>query len=129
MNGNAELKQWNRKTPLLAGPPVVADLDNDGWMEMVVSTSDQEITCLEAPRKNENIPPKIRWRMKGQGMSKDAANKQDGVLAADLDNDQQKEIVFAQATLDGKASILAVRPDGSIKWQHVFQGFNGTPPF
>jgi hypothetical protein len=127
-NGTAKLKQWSRKTPLIAGPPVAADLENDGVVEIITSTSDQVITCFEAPRVNGNPYPQIRWRMKGQGMTADASNTQDGVLIADLDQDSQKEVIFARESPDGNASIVVVRPNGSLAWQRVFPGFDGSPP-
>jgi hypothetical protein len=127
-DGQIELKQWTRKTPLSAGPPVVADLEGNGKLEIIMSTSDGAIICFDAPRRNQDRTPKIRWRMRGQGMTKDASTKQDGVLVADLDHDGRKEVIFARETVDGKAGIVAVRPDGSLKWQHIFPGFSGSTP-
>jgi hypothetical protein len=127
-NGTAELKQWTRKTPLYAGPPVAADLEDDGTVEIITSTSDQVITCFEAPRFNQDRTPQIRWRMKGQGMTAEAPYKQDGVLIANLDQAGWKEVIFAQETANGRASMVVVRPDGSLKWRHVFPDFDGSPP-
>ena len=125
VNGTAELKQWNRKTPVYAGPPVAADLGGDGTVEIITSTSDQTIICFDV---NQDRNFQIRWRMKGQGMTASAPYSQDGVLIADLDQNCRKEIIFAREDSTGKASIVAVRPDGSIMWQHVFPGFDGSPP-
>lgn len=127
-NGTAELKQWTRKTPVYAGPPVTADLGGDGTMEIITSTSDQMITCFDAPRSNQGHDIQIRWRMKGQGMTDSAPNTQDGVLIADLDQDHRKEVIFAREDATGKACIVAVRSDGSLMWQCIFQGFDGSPP-
>jgi hypothetical protein len=127
-NGTAELKQWTRKTPVYAGPPVAADLGGDGTMEIITSTSDQMITCFDAPRSIRDQNPQIRWRMKGQGMTASAPDTQDGVLIADLDQDRRKEVIFAREDATGKASMVAVHPDGSLMWQCVFQGFDGSPP-
>lgn len=125
--GLVELKQWNRKTPHYAGPPVVTDLEGDRIIEVLTLTGNEEVACLEAPPDNGSFP-RVRWLMKGQGMSKDASTKQDGLLAADLDHDGSKKIIFAQETPDGKASLVAVRADGIIKWRHIFQGFDGSAP-
>jgi hypothetical protein len=127
-DGTLELKQWARKSLHYTGPPVVADLEGDGVEEILTYTGTEEIICLEAPGINQSDPPRLRWRMKGQGMTKDAPNIQDGVLVADLDNDGQKEVIFAREAYDGKASLVAVRPDGTIKWQHIFPGFDGSAP-
>jgi hypothetical protein len=126
MNGTLELKQWNRKTPQYVGPPCIADLEGDGKMEIIISTDTPEIICLEAPQYG--LTPRIRWRMAGQGMTKTAPTKQDGALVADLDNDHRKEIIFARQTQEGAASLVAVRPDGSVMWQHSFPGLDGSPP-
>jgi hypothetical protein len=126
INGTLELKQWNRKPPPYSGPPCIADLEGDGRMEIIIATGTLEIICLEAPQNGSM--PKVRWRMMGQGMTKNAPYQQDGVLVADLDNDHQKEIIFARETSEGTASLVAVRPDGSIKWQHSFPGLEGSAP-
>lgn len=128
IDGTAELKQWERQTPVPAGPPVVADLEGDGRVEVITNTSAGEVCCFEQTGLNPKCGFKIRWRMKGLGMTKDAATKQDGVLIADLDQDGQKEAIFARETAAGQAAIVAVRPDGTIKWQHVFTGFDGSAP-
>ncbi|HEX3048429.1 MAG TPA: hypothetical protein VHY08_27015, partial [Bacillota bacterium] len=126
MNGIMELKQWSRTPSQYTGPPCIADLEGDGRVEVIISTGTLEIICLEAPQNG--IPPRIRWRMTGQGMTKNAPYQQDGVLVADLDNDHQKEIIFARETSGGTASLVAVRPDGSIKWEHSFPGLEGSAP-
>lgn len=128
MGGSAELKQWARQIPVLAGPPVVADLEGDGRVEMIVNTSAGEVLCFERTGLNPERGFKIRWRMKGQGMTKDAATKQDGVLTADLDQDGQKEVIFARENAAGQAVIMTVRPDGALKWRHVFPDFDGSAP-
>lgn len=125
VHGAVELKQWSRKTPVYAGPPVAADLGGDGTVEIITSTSDQMITCFDVV-KGRN--PQIRWRMKGQGMTADAPCCQDGVLIADLDQDGRKEVVFAQEDSTGQASIIVVRANGSVVWRRVFPGFDGSPP-
>ncbi|MGE5583722.1 MAG: FG-GAP repeat domain-containing protein, partial [Bacillota bacterium] len=122
-----ELKERIRNVPHNAGPPIVADLEGDGTMEIIVCSDNDEIICMEAPRLQEKRP-RVRWRMKGLGMAKDAATKQDGVLVSDLDGDGVKEAVFSQETADGQASIIAVEPNGQIKWRHVFKGFDGSKP-
>lgn len=127
VNGTGELKQWTRQTPLFAGPPVVADLEGDGWAEIIAGTQNGEVFCFERNESSSKRKFKIRWRMKGQGMTKDAV-KQDGLLVADLDQDGLKEVIFAREAASGQASIVVVRPDGSLKWRHVFPDFDGSAP-
>ncbi len=62
-------------------------------------------------------------------MSNHALTRQDGVLVADLDQDGRKEVIFAQETRAGQASIVALRPDGSLKWRHIFSDLAGSVPY
>jgi hypothetical protein len=123
-----ELKQWVRQVPILAGPPVIADLEGDGRAEIIANSGAGEVFCFEWKGPEPKQGFKIRWRLKGQGMTKDAASKQDGVLIADLDQDGLKEVIIARETAAGQASIVAVSPDGTLKWQHVFPDFDGSAP-
>ncbi|MCL6590046.1 MAG: hypothetical protein K6U80_08855 [Firmicutes bacterium] len=135
-NGTLEIKQWDRTPPPYVGPPCIADLEGDGRMEVIISTCSSsgvsEVICLErplnGPMAQNGAAPRIRWRMAGQGMTKNAPYKQDGVLVADLDQDGRKEVIFARETLDGNASLVAVSPEGFIKWEHSFTGLDGSMP-
>ena len=82
------LKQWNRKPPHIRDHRCIADLEGDGTMEVINSTGNAEVICLEGPlmvrrpRMGRFKDPVAHGRA---GNGQNAAYKQDGVLVADLD--------------------------------------------
>ena len=46
---SGELHQWSRQAFTPAGTPIVADLEGDGRVEVVVQTATREVLCLQAP--------------------------------------------------------------------------------
>jgi len=122
------LRQWNRQPFTPAGTPVVADLEADGRIEVVVQTALEEVVCIEAPLSTESsVLPRARWQMQGHGQTNNAPFHW-GVIAADLDGDGTKEVLFARETARGNASLAAVEPDGRIRWETVFAEFDGSMP-
>ncbi len=126
--GAGTLHQWSRQPSTAVGTPVVADLENDGRIEVVVQTGIQEVVCLEAPTWTEaGATPRSRWQLQGYGQTNGApAHK--GVSAADLNRDGRKEVLFAREAPGGQASLVAVETGGEIRWQTVFEEFDGSMP-
>jgi|GEM_PF-863554 hypothetical protein len=126
--GEGVLHQWSRQSFTPVGTPVVADLENDGRIEVVVQTGTQEVICIEAPTWSQSgQAPRGRWQLPGYGQTNNAPFHK-GVSAADLDQDGKKEVLFAQEAPGGQASLVAVEPDGKIRWQTVFAEFDGSMP-
>lgn len=122
------LRQWNRQPFTPAGTPVVADLEADGRIEVVVQTALEEVVCIEAPLSTElSVSARARWQMQGHGQTNSAPFHW-GVTATDLDLDGTKEVLFAREAASGNASLVAVEPDGQIRWETVFAEFDGSMP-
>ena len=120
------LRQWSRQGFTPAGTPVVADLEGDGRVEVVVQTGTGEVLCLEAPRQAGEAP-RPRWQKPGYGQTNNAPYHW-GVVAADLDQDGTEELLFAREAASGNASLVAVEADGTLRWQTEFAGFDGSMP-
>ena len=125
-NSGGILHQWNRQSFTPAGTPVVADLEGDGAIEVVVQTGTEEVVCIEAP-KGSGDAPRSRWQMQGYGQTNNAPFHW-GVVAADLDQDGNKQVLFARETASGNAGLAAVAADGEIRWHTEFVGFDGSMP-
>jgi len=121
----ARLLQWSRSTYTPAGTPVVADLDGDGAVEVVVQAGTEEVVCLRSPAPGQG--PRLHWQVPGFGQTNNAPYHK-GVVAADLDDDGTLEVLLARRANDGSASLVALAADGSLRWQHVFEGFDGRMP-
>ena len=120
------LLAWTRQGSTPAGTPVVADLDGDGAVEVVIQTGTQEVVCLQAPRL-PGEEPQVRWRMAGYGQTNNAPFHW-GVVAADLQLDGDLEVLFARETPEGDAGLAAVSAKGDVRWHTRFAGFDGTMP-
>ncbi len=120
------LRQWNRRASTAAGTPVVADLEGDGQVEVVVQTGTREVLCLQAPRSAGELP-RPRWQVPGYGQTNNAPQHW-GVVGADIDGDGDREILAAREGPSGNASLVALEADGGIGWQTEFAGFDGSMP-
>ncbi len=121
---SGELHQWSRQAFTPAGTPVVADLEGDGRVEVVVQTATQEVLCLQDWGEGE---PQRRWQVSGYGQTNNAPHHW-GVVAADVDGDGHREVLAAREAASGNASLVALAADGSIRWQTEFVGFDGSMP-
>ena len=70
---------------------------------------------------------KLRWKTAGRGMTNEGRDYF-GVIAADVDGDGDLETVFTTPAPSGEAQIVAVGPDGEVKWRRAFPGFDGGVP-
>ncbi len=122
----ARLRQFSRQAFTYVGTPVVADLDGDGGVEVVVQTANEEVLCLEAPGSGDG-EARVRWQMQGHGQTNNAPFHW-GVVASDLDGDGSLETLFAREAPSGNASLAAVTAAGEVRWQTVFDGFDGSMP-
>lgn len=120
-----ELHQWSRQAFTPAGTPVVADLQGDGRVEVVVQTGTGEVLCLQAGA-GEGVP-QPQWQVPGYGQTNNAPYHW-GVVAADVDGDGRREVLAAREAASGNASLVALAADGSIVWQTEFVGFDGSMP-
>ena len=120
------LHQWSRQAFTPAGTPIVADLEGDGRIEVVVQTATEEVLCLQAPGK-EGGDPRPRWQVPGYGQTNNAPYHW-GMVAADVDGDGSREVLAAREAASGNASLVALAADGSIRWQTEFVGFDGSMP-
>ena len=123
---SGELHQWSRQAFTPAGTPVVADLEGDGRMEVVVQTATREVLCLQDLGAGEGAP-RLRWQVPGYGQTNNAPYHW-GVVAADVDGDDRREVLAAREAASGNASLVALAADGSIRWQTEFVGFDGSMP-
>lgn len=120
------LNQWSRQSFTPAGTPVVADLEGDGVVEVVVQAGTEEVLCIEAPAGGRGAP-RPRWQVPGYGQTNNAPYHW-GVVAADVDGDHDLEVLAAREAASGSASLTAVAADGSLRWQTEFVGFDGSMP-
>lgn len=123
---SGELHQWSRQAFTPAGTPVVADLEGDGRMEVVVQTATREVLCLQDLGAGGGAP-RLRWQVPGYGQTNNAPYHW-GVVAADVDGDGRREVLAAREAASGNASLVALAADGSIRWQTEFVGFDGSMP-
>ena len=121
-----ELLLWMRQGFTPAGTPVVADLDGDGRVEVVVQAGTQEVVCLTAPRLPDE-EPEVRWSMAGYGQTNNAPFHW-GVVAADLQLDGDLEVLFARETPAGDAGLAAVSAAGQVRWHTRFPDVDGSMP-
>ena len=124
-DAGTRLLQWSRSAFTPAGTPVVVDLEGDGSVEVVVQAGTEEIVCLRAPAPGQ--APHLRWQVAGFGQTNNSPHHK-GVVAADLDGDGSFEVLLARRADTGSASLVALAADGSTRWQHVFEGFDGRMP-
>ena len=120
------LHQWSRQAFTPAGTPVVADLEGDGRVEVVVQTATREVLCLQAPGEGGG-EPRLRWQVPGYGQTNNAPYHW-GLVAADVDGDGRREVLAAREAASGNASLVALAADGTIRWQTEFVGFDGSMP-
>jgi len=123
------LRQWSRAS-MQPGTPVVADLNEDGNMEVVVVTGTDEVACIQAPRYSDSDQTPVEtWRVRGRGMTMSAGSGHEGVSAADLDGDGSKEVLICQEASNGQASLHVLNFDGTTAWQKNFARIDGSPPY
>ncbi len=120
------LHQWSRQAFTPAGTPIVADLEGDGRVEVIVQTATREVLCLQFAGEGGG-EPRLRWQVPGYGQTNNAPYHW-GVVAADVDADGQREVLAAREAASGNASLVALAADGSVRWQTEFVGFDGSMP-
>jgi len=100
-------------------PVIAADLRGDG-RPLVVATAPGDFVVAVEPPRDEHGEPRLLWRVAGRG-----EGPEDGVSAADLNGDGTQEVVLARADEEGRASVVALRHDGSVLWSRSFPRFHG----
>src|SRR5262249_21920317 len=104
--------------------PVAADIDGDGRCEIAVNNSRHEIELLVAPRARTSDNVVRRWKHRGFGMILyQGYTLPDMMVAfADVEGDGKLETLYCGETKEGTATLAAARPNGSLVWEHVFDG-------
>jgi len=100
-------------------PVIAPDLRGNG-RPLILATAPGDFVVAVEPPGDENEEPCLLWRVAGRG-----EGPEDGVLAADLDGDGTKELVLARPDAEGRASVVALRHDGSVLWSRSFRHFHG----
>ena len=90
---------------------------------LLVQNGNDEIEALQ--KKSDGW--QTRWKTHGRGMTQNAINYL-SCLAADVDGDGNKEILFARRGKTGEAEIVAADADGRVKWSHAFTNIDGAAP-
>lgn len=101
--------------------PVVADLDSDGFAEIVISNDVNELLCFS---RNASGTMDLLWKAAGHGMLWQYGPAIDfGVSADDLDHDGYKEVIVSGASEVG-AVIAVYDHTGKALWQKDFSEVN-----
>ena len=98
--------------------PSIADVDGDGFNEIIVEDAGGFIEVIEPPKKDKP-DPSVRWRFKGYAQPFWVTWKINHapVPVVDLDGDGKKEIICSDAGDEKYTTIYALRSDGSIYWK------------
>ncbi len=98
--------------------PSVADIDGDGFNEIVVEDAGGFINVIDPP-KDKNANPTVRWKFKAfaQPVWVTWKTTHAPVPVIDLDNDGKKEIICSDSGDEQYTTIYALRSDGSVFWK------------
>jgi hypothetical protein len=108
----AQLAKGTATAGRVYAPGVVADLDGDGTIEIVVGGSDGSVAAYEWVGGDLRV--KAGWPATACSTSTCDAEVR-GMAAADLDGDGQIEVVVTTTeTRDGEAQVFVFSPDGSL---------------
>ncbi|MCD6597733.1 MAG: PQQ-binding-like beta-propeller repeat protein, partial [Bacteroidales bacterium] len=100
---------------VITTPPIIADLKNDGSLEVLVLTNRGNIICLKGNSGkliwNYKLPSPIKWGTTSLAVS-------------DLQNNGVKEIIAA----DNAGNLFSLKEDGTVLWSKKFEDkFNTSP--
>ncbi len=105
--------------------PVVARTGPDGEKSIMIEVPGREIAAI-APPSESGQPPSIRWQRPGRGMRDGSRSL--GLLAADVNQDGQCEVVAADQAVQGHAVLTVHGGDGQTIWQKPFEQTPGDLP-
>ena len=97
--------------------PIIADIDNDGFLEIIATNDIGQIVCYKkAPSGFDEL-----WRIEGRGMTYQYISTYDyGVCVADVNNDGFLEILISSEGESG-AAIKLYSHEGKLIWSHEFK--------
>lgn len=104
--------------------PIVADIDGDGRMEIVLQNAVGEIMALR-PGRARTDKPTVLWSRPGWAMNHAPGYTLNGYLcpqAGDLDGDGLPEIVFATEDKSGLCAVSCVDGSGKVRWSRLIEG-------
>jgi hypothetical protein len=102
--------------------PVVADINADGHMEILLPNDVGELLCFS---RNSRGDFNLKWKVPGHGMLWQYAPLIDyGVSADDINHDGYKEIIVSGANEVG-AVIFVYDHNGKVLWTKDFPEING----
>jgi hypothetical protein len=103
-------------------PPAAARLERGGPVLVIAEGAGRSIFAIRSGRG----APEIAWRRPGRGMADGGWLA--GIAAADLDGDGGAEVVAADRTPSGAASLVAYRGNGDVLWRSDFPRVPGANP-
>lgn len=116
---------WARKGRSTSPMPIVATLKQGDLPTTLFETAPNTLQALKPASAGQQPVP--IWTSPGRGAAFNWPLTQ-GVVAADVFGDGNKVILAAGQDPTGMPSLLALAADGSTRYRHVFQRFNGAAP-
>src|SRR5260221_13983125 len=101
--------------------PVVADINADGFAEIVVPNDVGEVLCFG---RNAKGTLTLQWKVPGHGMLWQYAQAMDyGISVDDINHDGYKEVIVSGAN-EAAAVLFLYEHNGKVLWQKSFPEIN-----
>ena len=116
-----------RQAGMFASPPVVVR-DGPGKRAVIVQGRGERLLAFSPPK--ERRPASELWRVRGRGQSDNWHGQlaRLGPVSAALQGDDQRHLLYATASSNGCARIVAMAMDGREFWYHDFPRIPGAAP-
>lgn len=108
------------------GVPAVVRPPAEARPTIVAQGQDEELVAFHPPSADQ--PAVERWRLPGRAQSANWPWDGHGPVLADLRADGGRQVIYATASPEGFARLVAADLDQRELWHHDFPDIPGTPP-